>query len=148
MTKTVFRTKHQESDAITRASLQERRAAEAGRRARRAAVERRRALRVIDSLLPALEDINQSGRGSDTEVLSKAGLDEIAVALGRSLPEYVRSAETPAMLHGALLDWQEELLNDAAPQRWSYREVDLEIDPPSTRRRRRRVSGQPLREAA
>ena len=147
MTDTLIRVERRSADPIRRASRQALRAEERTRQQRARDVARRRALRLIDTLLPPLEEINLSGRGADTAVLSQASLDQIGDAVGQALPDYVRDASTPVTLHAALLDWQEELLDVAAPQRSDYREVDLEIDPP-VRRRRRRAAGQPLREAA
>jgi hypothetical protein len=56
----------------------------------------------------------------------------LEVEAGRPLPAKVSEARTPVRLHSALLDWQEELLDEAVPGRAAYAVMDHEQWPSET----------------
>lgn len=86
--------------------------------------QRRRAVRAVDELVDALEDLNLSGRGRQTTALMPGWLRRLELEACRPLPPRVSQARNPVRLHAALLDWQEELLDEAVPGRALYALVD------------------------
>lgn len=93
---------------------------------------RRQAVQAVDDLINALEDINLTGRGRRQAALTPGMLLRLEVESGRPLPAKVSEARTPVRLHSALLDWQEELLDEAVPGRAAYVLMDQEQWPSET----------------
>jgi hypothetical protein len=89
-----------------------------------ATARRRDALRATDALIATIEEINLAGRGRETGALVAEEIRGLEMTLGRSVPPTVAKAPTWIKLHAALLDWQEDLLNDACPLRQSTRYDD------------------------
>ena len=75
----------------------------------------REPVRVVDSLLTRVEESNLAGHGAVAGVHVRLWIRELARALGRPLPIGVRRAHTGYAFHAALLDWQEQLLDEAMP---------------------------------
>lgn len=84
----------------------------------------REPVRVVDSLLARVEESNLAGHGAVAGVHVRLWIRELARALGRPVPIGVRRAQTGYELHGALLDWQEQLLDEAVPHGRESAEVD------------------------
>jgi hypothetical protein len=102
-------------------------------RGRRATYRRRRqAVQAVDELINTLEDINLAGRGRQPAALTPGLLLRLEVEAGRPLPPKVSEARTPVKLHKALLDWQEELLDEAVPSRAVYALMDQQLWPSET----------------
>jgi hypothetical protein len=93
----------------------------AGRRLQEA---RRRAVRAVDALVETVEEINLSGRGRQHDPLIPHRLRRLEAEIGRPVPEAVGRARNAHRLHAALLDWQEELLDEASPARTLHGAVD------------------------
>jgi hypothetical protein len=93
----------------------------AGRRLQEA---RRRAVRAVDALVETVEEINLSGRGRQHDPLIPHRLRRLEAEIGRPVPEAVRRPWNAHKLHAALLDWQEELLDEASPARTPHGAVD------------------------
>jgi hypothetical protein len=90
-------------------------------------VERRRVLRAVDAFLDTVEEINLSGRGREPDPLMRHRLRRLEVEVGERLPDMVRRAPNGHRLHEALLDWEDELLDDANPSRAMYRTMSDEM---------------------
>ena len=83
----------------------------------------RRAISAVDDLIDDVEDVNLQ-RGSKTPArVFKAQLLDLEDTAGPA-PAMVRAARTTARLHAALMDWLEDLLNDAIPERAHYAECE------------------------
>jgi hypothetical protein len=89
--------------------------------------QRRQAVCAVDDLVDALEDLNLSGRGRQATALMPGWLRRLEVEACRPLPPRVSQARVPVKLHAALLDWQEELLDEAVPGRALYALLDHEF---------------------
>ncbi|HEV7464838.1 MAG TPA: hypothetical protein VGP96_00965 [Candidatus Dormibacteraeota bacterium] len=73
----------------------------------------------MDDLVDALENLNLSGRGRQATALMPGWLRRLELEACRPLPARVSQARVPVTLHEALLDWQEELLDEAVQGRAS-----------------------------
>lgn len=82
--------------------------------------ERRRVLRAVDDFLTTVEEINLVGQGRHPDPLMPHRLRRLEALIGRRVPDTVRGAANGQRLHEALLDWQEELLDEANPSRRLY----------------------------
>jgi len=84
---------------------------------RHATTLRRRALRATDALIDSIEEINLGDRGRERDEQVQKRVRALENEVSRSAPDAVRRARTWLALHGALLDWQEQLLDEASPLR-------------------------------
>jgi hypothetical protein len=91
---------------------------------RRLQEARRHAVRAVDALVETVEEINLSGRGRQHDPLISHRLRRLETEIGRPVPEAVLRARNGHRLHAALLDWQEELLDEACPGRRLHGAVD------------------------
>lgn len=82
-----------------------------------ASTEATHPVRATDAVIDRIEEINLSGHGRDVDVRIPGLVRELERDLGRRSPSAVRKARTWVALHGALLDWQDELLDEASPTR-------------------------------
>jgi hypothetical protein len=80
---------------------------------RRQATERRRVLHAVDGFLDTVEESNLAGHGRRPDPLMRHRLRRFEARLGLSLPEAVLQARDGHRLHEALLDWQDDLLDQA-----------------------------------
>jgi hypothetical protein len=78
----------------------------------------------VDALVETVEEINLSGRGRQPDPLIPHRLRRLEAEIGRPAPERVHRARNAHQLHAALMDWQEELLDDACPARRFHGAVD------------------------
>jgi hypothetical protein len=85
--------------------------------ARRLQAARRRPVLAVDALVETVEEINLSGRGRQHDPLIPHRLRRLEAEIGRPVPETVHRARNGHQLHAALMDWQEELLDEACPAR-------------------------------
>lgn len=76
----------------------------------------REPVRAVDSLLTRVEESNLAGHGAVAGVHVRLWIRELARALGRPVPIGVRRAHTGYAFHAALLDWQEQFLDEAMPR--------------------------------
>jgi hypothetical protein len=120
------------SAGIRRASAEASSALGEARGRRETDRRRRQAVQAVDELINALEDINLTGRGRQPAALTPGMLLRLEVEADRPLPAKVSEARTPVRLHSALLDWQEELLDEAVPGRAVYALMDQEQWPSET----------------
>ena len=84
---------------------------------RRIQAARRRPVLAVDALVDTVEEINLSGRGRQHDPLIPHRLRRLEDEIGRPVPEAVRRARNGHQLHAALMDWQEDLLDEACPAR-------------------------------
>ncbi|HEV7678925.1 MAG TPA: hypothetical protein VGQ42_10195 [Candidatus Dormibacteraeota bacterium] len=84
----------------------------------------RHTVRVVDALLDDVEEINLSGRGRLEDPLISLRLRRLQSSLRTSVPGAVLRSRTGHELHAALLDWQDELLDEVSPARAGYRDDD------------------------
>jgi hypothetical protein len=91
---------------------------------RRLEEARRRVVRAVDALVDTVEEINLSGRGGQHDPLIPNRLRRLETEIGRPVPEAVRRARNGHHLHAALMDWQEEVLDEACPARRFHDAVD------------------------
>jgi hypothetical protein len=91
---------------------------------RRLEMARRHGVRAVDAFLCSVEEINLSGHGRQPDPLIPARVRRLEAQLGRQVPAAVRLARNAHQLHAALLDWQDELLSEAVPQRAARRAAD------------------------
>jgi hypothetical protein len=108
-----------------------RRASETFFQARAASQEARRwrmAVQIVDGLLGTLEEIIYNDRGNDEDLLIPGRLRRLETAVGRPLPARVCRARTPLLLHAALLDWQETLLDEGVQARSALRDLDRRFE--------------------
>ena len=111
------------SSNLTRAHDDIRRGHETGRRQREMRQRTRLAIRAVDDLISEVEDANLV-RGSKTRAaMFTAQLLDVEAAAGPA-PAAARAARTTAHLHGALMDWLDDLLNDVVPERALYPECE------------------------
>jgi hypothetical protein len=78
----------------------------------------------VDALVETVEEINLSGRGRQHDPLIPHRLRRLEAEIGRPAPEAVHRARNGLQLHAALMNWQEELLDEACPARESEKVVD------------------------
>jgi hypothetical protein len=81
----------------------------------------------VDALVETVEEINLSGRGRQHDPLIPHRVRRLEAEIGRPVPEAVRSARNAHRLHAALMDWQEELLDEACPARELHGAVDAAL---------------------
>lgn len=91
---------------------------------RRREEARRRVVRAVDALVDTVEEINLSGRGGQHDPLIPHRLRRLETEIGRPVPEAVRRARNGHHLHATLMDWQEQLLDEAC----AARQVDDAVD--------------------
>jgi hypothetical protein len=91
---------------------------------RRLEAARRRRVRAVDVLVEIAEEINLSGCGRQHDPLIPHRVRRLEAEIGRSAPERVHRARNAHQLHAALMDWQEELLDEACPARRFHGAVD------------------------
>jgi hypothetical protein len=113
------------------------RRADAGRTLREAAVgsdvtagrrgEARRGIDAIDAVLESVEQHHLARRPRSVPPLPEwiATLEQEG---GLSIPSYILGLRNTKRLHGALLDWQDELLNVALPWRARLAHLDEQRD--------------------
>ena len=77
----------------------------------------RRLLDLVDELLDDLETVNLSGHGNVPDLLVAARVWRLEHSLDAPPPAPVREASTAITLHSALLDWQDELLDQLVVDR-------------------------------
>jgi hypothetical protein len=78
----------------------------------------------VDALVETVEEINLSGRGRQYDPLIPHRLRRLEAEIGRPAPDTVHRARNARQLHAALMDWQEELLDEACPAREFHGAVD------------------------
>jgi hypothetical protein len=78
----------------------------------------------VDALVETVEEINLSGRGRQHDPLIPHRIRRFEAEIGRPAPEAVHRARNAHQLHAALMDWQEELLDEACPARGFHGAVD------------------------
>jgi hypothetical protein len=110
--------------SIARAAADHSRRRSAWLTGRRLETARRRPLLAVDALVETVEEINLSGRGRQHDPLIPHRLRRLEAEIGRSAPERVHRARNGHQLHAALMDWQEELLDEACPAREFHGAVD------------------------
>jgi hypothetical protein len=88
---------------------------------------RRRIVRAVDALVDTVEEINLSGRGRQVDPLIPHRLRRLEAEIGRPVPETVLRARNGHRLHAALMDWQEELLDEACPDRRFHGDADRDL---------------------
>jgi uncharacterized membrane protein len=76
------------------------------------------------ALVQTVEEINLSGRGRQPDPLIPHRLRRLEAAIGRPVPDAVQRARNAHRLHAALMDWQEDLLDEAYPARELLGAVD------------------------
>ena len=114
--------------SIGRASAEAERAREARRTAMELARGERRAVHVVDCILDVVEEINLSEMASpEQETVIGEWLLWLDHAVDVPVPVPVRNAGNATALHDALLDWQDELLDDVAPSRAAHQAADREM---------------------
>lgn len=82
----------------------------------------RRRLAVIDEMLESLEQRHMSGERS-FDRLTRARLARLERVVGLPLPRKAMRARNTVRLHAALLDWQQDVLDEIAPQRQQFPDV-------------------------
>jgi hypothetical protein len=87
----------------------------------------RRGIEAIDVVLEAVEQHHLAGRPRRVPPLPEwiARLEQEG---GLPIPARILGARTTVQLHGALLDWQDQLLTTALPGRAQLARVDDEVD--------------------
>jgi hypothetical protein len=119
---------HATGASIGRASAEAQSAREAGRTAIEQARGERRAVHVVDCILDVVEEINLSEMASpEQETVIGEWLLWLDHAIDVPVPVPVRSAGNATALHDALLDWQDELLDDVTPSRAAHQAADREL---------------------
>jgi hypothetical protein len=113
--------------SIARASADYSRNRDAWLAERRLVEARRRVVRAVDALIDTVEEINLSGRGRQPDPLIPHRLRRLEAAIGRPVPEIVHRARNGHRLHAALMDWQEELLDEACPDRLFHGTADRDL---------------------
>lgn len=113
--------------SISRAAAEAHEQRQAWRAALEADVRRYESVRVTDSVLARVEEINLGGAGVVPGVHIAAWKRELAATLRRPLPAGVRYAHNGHELHSALLDWQDQLLDEAIPERRRFTREDEQI---------------------
>lgn len=83
----------------------------------------RHVVRAVDELINEVEDVNLQRGGKTPAGVFKAQLLDLEAVAG-PVPPMTRAARTTARLHAALMDWLENLLNDAIPERSMYAECE------------------------
>jgi hypothetical protein len=91
---------------------------------RRLEAARRRPVLAVDALVETVEEINLSGRGRQHDPLIPHRLRRLEAEIGGPAPDVVHRARNGHQLHRALMDWQEELLDEACPARQFHGAVD------------------------
>lgn len=82
----------------------------------------RQRLAAIDDMLATLEARHLAGERT-FDRLTRARLRRLEKVVGLSLPRKALRARNTVRLHAALLDWQEDLLDDIVPERQLYADV-------------------------
>jgi hypothetical protein len=97
--------------------------------ARRTSIDRRVAryrtrqrLAAIDDMLATLEARHLAGERT-FDRLTRARLSRLEKVVGLPLPRKALRARNTVRLHAALLDWQEDLLDEIVPERQLYSDV-------------------------
>jgi hypothetical protein len=85
----------------------------------------------VDALVETVEEINLSGRGRQQAPLIPHRLRRLEVEIGGPVPQAVHGARNGHKLHAALMDWQEELLDEACPARELHGATDEAVMEPS-----------------
>lgn len=105
------------------------RAAQQAWTARRSSIDRsaarhrtRQRLAAIDDMLETLESRHLAGDRT-FDKLTRARLNRLELAVGLPLPRKAVRARNTVRLHAALLDWQENLLDEIVPERQLYPDV-------------------------
>jgi len=105
------------------------RAAQQAWTARRTSIDRRVAryrtrqrLAAIDEMLETLESRHLAGDRT-FDRLTRARLSRLENVVGLPLPRKAVRARNTVRLHAALLDWQENLLDEIVPERQLYPDV-------------------------
>jgi hypothetical protein len=110
--------------SIARASAEYVEQRDAWRTHRRIHEERRRTLRAVDDFLTTVEEINLAGRGRQPDPLIPHRLRRLETEIGSPVPAPVRIAGTGHRLHEALMQWEEDLLDELHPSRAAQRVAD------------------------
>lgn len=98
-------------------------AEEARRRDALRRLRARRRLETVDALLEVLERMNLE-RNRVVDRVLRARVRRVEREVGLPLPRRVVRARTPVRLHGALLDWQDTILDQVSPVRRSLLDLD------------------------
>ncbi|HZB97151.1 MAG TPA: hypothetical protein VE219_00985 [Candidatus Sulfotelmatobacter sp.] len=94
----------------------------ASRDRRLARMRARRRLAAIDEMLENLEQRHMMGDRT-FDRLTRARLERLEKTVGLPLPRKAVRARNTVRLHAALLDWQEAVLDEIAPQRQHFPDV-------------------------
>lgn len=113
--------------SIARATADQSRRRSASLTALHLETARRRPVLAVDALVETVEEINLSGCGRQHDPLIPHRLRRLEAEIGRGAPEAVHRARNARQLHAALMDWQEELLDEACPAREFHGAVDEDL---------------------